>query len=77
MLCYVIYPFVSMSIVEIHEMDIISSKTTTKESTQTKTARRFLVALKRTVLNGFKKNRFIFFLNFSYEEALTVSFISF
>ena len=36
-----------------------------------------VVALKWTVMNGSTKSRFEFFLNFSYEEELTVSLISF
>ena len=54
-------PFIVLTcIVEIHEMDIISiNKTMTKESKQTKTKTFvFVVALKRAVLNGCKKEPF-------------------
>jgi len=69
-----------MCIVEIHETDIINSinETMTRESKQTKTKTFvFVVALKRAIWNGSTKSRFKIFLNFSHEEELTVSFISF
>ena len=73
-----------MCIVEIHEMDVISiKKAMTKGWKQTTTKRGscqdfcFVAALKRAVLNGSAKCQFKIFLNFSYEEQLTISFISF
>jgi len=68
-----------MSFVEIHEIDVISiNKTMTKESEQTKTKTFvYAVALKRAFLNGSTKSRLKIFLNFCYEEELTVSFIRF
>jgi len=60
-------------------MDVISiNKTMTKESKQTKTKTFvFVVALRRAVLNGSTRSGFKMFLNFSYEEELTVCLISF
>jgi len=70
---------VKMCIVEIHEInDYFNNKRMTKESKQTKT-KTFVsvIALKRAVLKGSTKSRFKIFLNFSSEEELTVSIISF
>ena len=55
------------------------NKTMTKESKQTKIVTFVIVlVVKRAVLNGSTKSRFKkFFLNFSYEEELTVSFNKF
>ena len=68
-----------MCIMEVDEMDIISiNKTVAKESKQMKAkAFVFVVTLKRSVLNGSTMSRFKTFYNFSYEEEVTVSFISF
>jgi len=60
-------------------MDIISiNNTVTKnQSKQRPRLEFFCGGSEKSRFNGFTKCRFKIFLNFSYEEELTVSFISF